>query len=749
MDPTFDVRNKLATFLDCELDCNSGLLNVAGKHQKLEPMVHQFLLLLIQHQGSIVSKQKVLDTLWENKSPTDEVLRALVKKAREALKDNARSPTYIKTIPTKGYLLIPVVELSSTVVQSWLLQHAKLIMWAAVVVLVSICLASWYFYSSSQTSKHTNRVTLTETNIGIINQNKVGTYYINNALKNVWVEDLELNNYSQLKISDIATKFQQKIAFSTSLTKQIWFSRGSQRILVMRNDRSGFYAIQFKRQAREPNIFEYKVSLPADTVISALDYDGNHLYVISTVNKSLGLFELETGELVKTASIVSIQKELQVTKTEFFNTKTQNVTITAWPSPVSSGLVVSFDFSNRTRLLYYPNVNAAEPASVIDITGGLQSAVWNKEGKRFSFTDSNAKLLAYQVDEGKLTSFNTNGQPVNQVVADCGSNCFVVANTQGIPKLSEFSNPFTTELQYSDSEREINPHAQIIETNSIARNEYLPQYINQGLYFVSQKESKTELIFRDSSNQENVVYRFDTQATVEELRVNSGENYLAGVVNQRPFLLDLNTLKLSYIPLTFPHVSHIAFSANNMITFYAETTALIESNQNSMPGVTANKVLTNAGQPNGLYQYNLGTRQVKLLEANVKAQRSIELLDITDKGSNRYNATLRLTNNDEVIVSFQNNRQATVLDIGTNDCANCWHVKGNYLYQINPNSNNGVSSIMTRVNLLTGEQTQQDLLFSDLLNTFSMHQETNKIMVTTRQNLQTELTKIEGLVQVY
>lgn len=749
MNANVDVRNKLAKFLACELDCNSGHLSVAGEPQKLEPMVHQFLLLLIQHQGNIVSKQRVLDTLWANKKPTDETLRALIKKAREALKDNARNPSYIKTIPTKGYLLIPVVELNSTVIQSWFLQHTKLLIGTVLTVSILIFLLVWYFYSSGHIDERNNKVVITKTNLGSVNKNKVSTHYINGVIKNIWVEEVEANSTSQIRMFDIATKFEQKIVFSTSLIKQLWYSRGSQRLLVMRNDRKGFYSVQFGRQTSEQSIIEYKVTLPIETTIRALDYNGNHIFVVPSVSQKLALVNLETGVEVEKPAITNIHKQLEIAQSEFFEIERQNVFVNAWPSPAVNGLVVSFDFGDKTRLLYYPTINATKPISVVDFTGGLQSAVWNKDGQRFSFSDDNSRLFAFQVDEGKLTSFNANGEPVNQVVADCGSTCFVVANTQGIPKLSEFSNPFIDADKYKGSNESLRPYAQIISTNSIARNEYLPLYTTQGLYFVSQQFGKTAIVFRDNNHHERVLFAFGMQATVEELTVDNNDNYLAGMVNQRLFLLDLNSQELNYIPLTFPHVSQVAFASNNMLRFYAETTALKGTMSNPLVGSSQNKAQTNAGQANGLYQYNMDTRQVTLLSSNVKVQHSIELLEQTEKGSSRYKATLSLNNNEQVTVTFQNNRPATIIDIGAYDCASCWRIKGSYLYQIRSNSNDRPSSILSRVNLLTGEQTQQSLLFTDSLNTFSIHPKSNKIVVITRQNLQTQLTKIEGFAQVY
>lgn len=734
--PVIDVRNKLATFLSCELDCNSGHLSVSGQQQKLEPMVHQFLLLLIQHQGSIVSKQKVIDALWPNKEPTDETLRALIKKAREALKDNARSPSYIKTIPTKGYLFIPVVELRSTVVQSWALQHLKLLVWSLAIVSISGLFLIWYFYSSSASSDHANKITITKTKIGTVNRNKVSTHYINNTLKSIWIEESDFTSASQLKIVDINNKFEQKITFSKDLSKQFWYSSGSQRLLVMRNDGEGFYSVQFDRQTSTPSIIEHQVKLPPDTSIRALDYNGNHVFIVSDISKQLGLFDLDTGELVKKSTIASINDQLARAQTDFQKNDIYDVGINVWPSPVVNGVVISFDFVDKTRLLYYASLEAQEALSSVDIEGRLQSAVWNIKGQRFSFTDDNSNLFGFQINEGRLTSFNANGEPVNKVLADCGSNCFVVANTQGIPKLSEFVNPFMLSNTDDASNKAFQAYAQVIETNSIARNEYLPQYTKQGLYFVSQQMGITQVIFRDSTNQEEVLFRFEKQATINELIVDTDDNYLAGMANQRLFLIDLNTQKLRFIPLTFVQVSHIRFTTNNTISFFAETAAF-------------NRASANSEKNSGLYHYNLLSSELKFVSANIKMQDSIELVEVSAMGSNRYKATLRLNNSGELSITFQNNRKATLINLASSDCVSCWRIKDNYLYQISPNSNDGPPSLMVRVNLLTGERAQQFLLFPDVLSAFSLHPRSNKVIVTTRQNLQTELMKVEGFAQVF
>lgn len=70
----------------------------------------QVLLFLIQHAGERVSKDLILQNVWKDSVVADDILSVSVSKIRKALGDNARSPTFIKTLPGFGYSLIAPVD---------------------------------------------------------------------------------------------------------------------------------------------------------------------------------------------------------------------------------------------------------------------------------------------------------------------------------------------------------------------------------------------------------------------------------------------------------------------------------------------------------------------------------------------------------------------------------------------------------------------------------------------------------------
>jgi TolB-like protein/Flp pilus assembly protein TadD len=75
----------------------------------------QVLLFLIQQAGKKVTKHQILEHIWKDRFVADDILSVTISKIRKALGDNARSPTYIKTLPGEGYILIAkVTKIAST-----------------------------------------------------------------------------------------------------------------------------------------------------------------------------------------------------------------------------------------------------------------------------------------------------------------------------------------------------------------------------------------------------------------------------------------------------------------------------------------------------------------------------------------------------------------------------------------------------------------------------------------------------------
>jgi TolB-like protein/DNA-binding winged helix-turn-helix (wHTH) protein/Tfp pilus assembly protein PilF len=81
----------------------------------LEPKVMEVLAALAQRAGEVVEREELLRLIWGNRAAVaDEPLTRCIAELRRVLRDSRRTPTFIQTIPKRGYrLLCPVTPLQT------------------------------------------------------------------------------------------------------------------------------------------------------------------------------------------------------------------------------------------------------------------------------------------------------------------------------------------------------------------------------------------------------------------------------------------------------------------------------------------------------------------------------------------------------------------------------------------------------------------------------------------------------------
>ncbi len=81
-----------------------------GRPLDLTPKLLDLLLHLLDHAGTLVTKEALLDALWPDANVTDNALAQAVSELRQALGDDAGDPRFIKTVARRGYRFIAPVE---------------------------------------------------------------------------------------------------------------------------------------------------------------------------------------------------------------------------------------------------------------------------------------------------------------------------------------------------------------------------------------------------------------------------------------------------------------------------------------------------------------------------------------------------------------------------------------------------------------------------------------------------------------
>jgi DNA-binding winged helix-turn-helix (wHTH) protein len=86
-----------------------------GSKLRLQGKVYQVLLVLIHNQGEVVSREQLKQALWPADTHVnyDANVNTTVNKLRQALGESTEKPTYIETIPRRGYSFIGTAEFSA------------------------------------------------------------------------------------------------------------------------------------------------------------------------------------------------------------------------------------------------------------------------------------------------------------------------------------------------------------------------------------------------------------------------------------------------------------------------------------------------------------------------------------------------------------------------------------------------------------------------------------------------------------
>jgi DNA-binding winged helix-turn-helix (wHTH) protein/tetratricopeptide (TPR) repeat protein len=80
---------------------------VSGRETRhLEPMVMDLLVFMTVSAPEVVSKNAIIDSVWEGRFISEGTLTNTIAELRRVLGDDARSPRYIETIPKRGYRVV-------------------------------------------------------------------------------------------------------------------------------------------------------------------------------------------------------------------------------------------------------------------------------------------------------------------------------------------------------------------------------------------------------------------------------------------------------------------------------------------------------------------------------------------------------------------------------------------------------------------------------------------------------------------
>lgn len=106
------VNSKSSVFLfaDVEVREREHCLVKAGEVLAVEPKVFRLLLYLLRNPRKLISKEELLNAVWDDAAVTENSLTRSILKLRRLLDDDPRDPRFIETVATVGYRFLSSVE---------------------------------------------------------------------------------------------------------------------------------------------------------------------------------------------------------------------------------------------------------------------------------------------------------------------------------------------------------------------------------------------------------------------------------------------------------------------------------------------------------------------------------------------------------------------------------------------------------------------------------------------------------------
>lgn len=95
-----------------ELDTAQAELRADGVTRPVEPQVFALLALLVENRERMVSRDEIIEKVWDGRIVSDSAVASRVKSARQALGDDGKAQRFIKTLHRQGFRFVAEVKIA-------------------------------------------------------------------------------------------------------------------------------------------------------------------------------------------------------------------------------------------------------------------------------------------------------------------------------------------------------------------------------------------------------------------------------------------------------------------------------------------------------------------------------------------------------------------------------------------------------------------------------------------------------------
>ena len=650
--------------------------------RKIEPQLAELLKLFLQYEDQIISREVIARHLWSDRVVSDDALRAAIKKLREALGDNAKSPRYIKTYPMKGYQFIAPVTARQPDLQSPNLSKPRTIL--ASIILFAVAAIVLYQFTPL------GYVPTTVEPLTDMSGSELHPSYDTKNNRIAFSHREQKDDYLQLYVKDLDSDKTKRLTWGDVNYANVYWSPGGRALTYTESTPGGMshHVATYDDAMGLTNIVTLSEEHLSDKYVLGWGHDESELYVTDkpTQNKpqSLWRYHIIDRALYQVTS-PSVPGQGDYAASE---------------SPDGEMLAILRSLAANKHELLVMHIPTGELIHTVPLPALFQTLTWDMNTD-LVLSSFNGVVVRYDLAESQLLNVEIDLPYTNNVFHVCGARCYFMRKHNGnyldlLEQPNSFSELALQSLNYFELE----------DANA------LPIYdsAQDGFYFVTHSEEATEIehmIPSLSGHERKSIVSLPANTKVTSLDLSLGGKSLAATIDDRISVIDIDKKELVYISDDMAIVYPPIWANSDVVLTYARL-------ENNIPV---------------LYEYNLDMQQHVRLKAGLIAKRTrskVESLLLDDE----YNLWR---------FNQKTQSQKLVAQIPSGS-PNRWLMHGEYLYFTSRIEN---VAMINRVHLETGVVEAKELAKNRFMLDFDLASTGEKLIGVKSVLAQSNLVRVE------
>ncbi|SEA22144.1 winged helix-turn-helix domain-containing protein [Microbulbifer marinus] len=664
---------------DYLFDCRSGRLTGTATDLRLEPQVGEFLHLLVRHAGEVVSRDIIAGEIWSNRVVSDDALRAMVKKLREALGDDARNPRYIKTLPLKGYALIaptkPLRPAHNGRAGSLLLAGSALL---------ALLLGIGAYVALNSPGEQSDIASVEQ--LTSLPGSELSPDYSAATDRLLFSHRANKDDHLQLYVKSPTTQRVQRLTWDEANYANAFWSPDGNRLVYTRSTRDDMqhFRAEFDPEQGILNPQPLAAEAAHDKFLLGWSADGRSVYLKDAFQpaRPQGIwrfqFDGSTLEQITAPSVQGIG--------DYFARESRDGRMLALLRSIEEGkrelLIVDIPTGSllHTRIL-------PEPADRL---------TWRGDGSSLTLSSFDGALLQYRLADDRFVSLNNPSSYINDVFFQCGDRCYFMRRHNGnFLDLQEEPTPFANQSMMSS------------DSFNLPGAEDFPLYAPSGnsLYFVARRDGALLLQRQGRLSGAETLATLPADTQVKALTIDASGHYLAGVIDKRIFIFDLEARELRYLTRDIDLAGPPTWAPDGAVILYSKS---------------------EKGQPS-LYKHKIGSGKPQLVDTGYIAARQLDESRMLAVDTQQ---RAWLIEEGEVL------RQVAALP---SVIPNRWQVSEQWLYYTEHVGNN---AYINRINLTSGETERKLLAKNRFRLNFDMHPQSARMLTVKSLLAESDLVRL-------